>query len=418
MIVCLRRGFWVALHRYLGLAMLCMLLVISLTGSLVAFEHELDAWLNPALLRTGHTRPALPPDEIMARVEQADARLRVSFLPLDGQPGDALELRVAPRIDPTSGKPFALSFDRLLVDPSSGEVLGQRRWGALRLDRPHLMSMLYLLHRKLQLPDPWGMWATGGVALAWLSAALIGTFLTLPRRRKKKKAQPLPGHWTSGANARLADFWRRWKPAWQVKRGAAWQRTNFDLHRAVALWSLPVALVLAMSGVYFSLGKEVFRPVVSLFGTLTPNPAQTLPRIAAPEQRPPALGVQEALARARPLLPAAAQDFLPWYAMHLPQQGVYRIAFKEDGMRERALRLRYEQVFIDDQTGESKGLNGYESGTNSDRFLIWQYPLHSGKVLGLAGRVLVCALGLLTASLCITGLLLWWSRRRAILRVR
>ena len=403
-----RRGFWVALHRYLGLAMLAVLLVISLTGSLVAFEHEIDAWLNPALLRTGHTRPALPPDEIVARVEEADTRLRVSFLPLDGKPGHALELRVAPRLDPESGKPFALSFDRILVDPSSGAVLGQRRWGALRLDRAHFTSMVYLLHRTLQLPDPWGRWLTGGVALAWLAASLIGTWLTLPRARKKEKA----------GSRRLAEFWRRWKPAWQVKRGAAWQRTNFDLHRAVALWSLPVALVLALSGVYFSLGKEVFKPVVSLFGTLTPNPPQSLPRIAAPAQRPPAFGVQEALARARPLLPAKAQDFEPWYAMHLPQQGVYRIAFKEDGMRERAWRLRYEQVYIDDQTGESRGLNGYESGTHADRFLIWQYPLHSGKVLGLAGRALVCALGLLTASLCITGLLLWWSRRRAILRVR
>jgi uncharacterized iron-regulated membrane protein len=404
------RGFWVALHRYLGLAMLAVLLVISLTGSLVAFEHEIDAWLNPTLLRTGHTRAALPPDEIVQRVEQADARLRVSFLPLDAKPGHALELRVAPRLDPESGKPFALPFDRLLVDPSSGAVLGQRRWGALRLDSAHFTSMVYLLHRTLQLPDPWGRWLTGGVALAWLAASLIGTWLTLPRRKQKKKVTTQP----------LADFWRRWKPAWQIKRGAAWQRTNFDLHRAVALWSLPVALMLAVSGVYFSLGKEVFRPVVSLFGTLTPNPAQTLPHIAAPEQqqRPPALGVQEALARARPLLPAAAQGFEPWYAMHLPQQGVYRIAFKEDGMRERAWRLRYEQVFIDDQTGESRGLTGYESGSRADRFLIWQYPLHSGKVLGLAGRVLVCALGLLTASLCVTGLLLWWSRRRAILRVR
>lgn len=388
--------------------MLALLFVIALTGSVMAFEHEIDAWLNPTLLRTGHTRPALPPDELVAGVERADARLRVTFLPLDGKPGAALELRVAPRVDPATGKPFVLSFDRLLVDPASGEVLGQRRWGALKFDRPHLVSMLYLLHRKLQLPDPWGMWLTGGLALGWLASSLVGAWLTLPRRSGRR---------LSSARERLGEFWRRWKPAWKVKPGTAWQRTSFDLHRAVALWSLPAALVVALSGVYFSLGKEVFRPVVSLFGPITPNPAQTLPRLDAPV-RAPAFGVQEALARARAHLPPAAREFLPWYAMHLPQQGVYRIAFKEDGMRERALRLRYEQVFIDDQSGEVKGFSGYESGTGADRFLIWQYPLHSGKILGLGGRALVCALGLLTASLCVTGLLVWWSRRRAILRGR
>ncbi|MBS0455173.1 MAG: PepSY domain-containing protein [Proteobacteria bacterium] len=396
MIALVRRSFWAKLHRYLGLAMLALLFVIALTGSVMAFEHEIDAWLNPELLRTGHTLAPLPTDELVARVERADARLRVSFVPLDGRPGEALELRVAPRVDAANGQPYELSFDRLLVDPSSAKVLGQRRWGALIFDRAHVVSMLYLLHRKLQLPDPWGMWVTGGVALSWLITSLVGACLTLPRRR-----------------ARPGEFWQRWKPAWKIKSGARWQRTTFDMHRAVALWSLPVALVAALSGVYFNLGHEVFKPVVSLFGAITPNPAQTLPRLANGEQRTPVLGIEEAVAQARTHLPPSAQGFVPWYAMHLPRQGVYRIAFKEEGMRERALRLRYEQVFIDDQSGEAKGMNGYDSGTGADRFLMWQYPLHSGKVLGLGGRLLVCALGLMTALLCATGLLVWWSRRRS-----
>ncbi|MBS0341445.1 MAG: PepSY domain-containing protein [Proteobacteria bacterium] len=391
-----RRDFWAKLHRYLGLAMLALLFVIALTGSVMAFEHEIDAWLNPELLRTGHTLAPMPPDELVASVERADARLRVTFVPLDGRPGEALELRVAPRLDAATGQPLALSFDRLLVDPASGKVMGQRRWGALIFDRAHVVSMLYLLHRKLQLPDPWGMWVTGGVALSWLVTSLVGTWLTLPRRR-----------------ARQGEFWERWKPAWKIKSGARWQRTSFDAHRALALWSLPVALVIALSGVYFNLGNEVFKPALSFFGPITPNPAQTLPRPEASARPLPALGIQAAVAQARRQLPPAAQGFVPWYAMHLPQQGVYRIAFKEEGMRERALRLRYEQVFIDDRSGECKAVTGYESGTGADRFLMWQYPLHSGKVLGLGGRLLVCALGFMTAALCATGLLVWWSRWRA-----
>lgn len=47
-----------------------------------------------------------------------------------------------------------------------------------------------------------------------------------------------------------------------------------------------------------------------------------------------------------------------------------------------------------------------------DVFFAWQYPLHSGKGLGLAGRLLVLAGGLSTAMLCLTGLWLWWKRRR------
>lgn len=390
-----QRRFWVALHRYCGLAVMAMLFVSALTGSMLAFEHEIDAWLNPALLRTSHDRPPLPPDVLIARVEQADARLRVSLFPLDAKPGESYQLRVEARTNPQTGQPWPLDFDRLFIDPATGAVLGQRRWGAPKLDRMHLMPFLNVLHRKFHLPGRWGMWLTGGVALAWLVSSLVGTWLTLPRRLIRPPR---------AANARQAGFWQRWKPAWQIRRGASWKRKNFDLHRSVALWSLPAAVILAVSGVYISLGNEVFRPVVRLFAPITPHPLQALPRVIPP-LRAPLFATQEAVERARAHLPPAARLFLPWYASHVPQLGAYRIALKEDGMRERLFRVRYEQVFIDDRTGELKGLSGHDSGTGADRFFIWQYPLHTGRVLGWWGRVLVGPVGLLTASLCVAGLL-------------
>lgn len=401
----MQRKLWVAVHRYCGLLLVALLLVSALTGSLLAFEHEIDAWLNPTLLRTSAGRPALPPDTLIDLVERRDPRLRVSQFPLDAKPGESYELRVAPRANPLTGKPWALDFDRLFVDPASGAGLGERRWGALRFDRIHLMSFVNVLHRKFHLPGKWGMWLTGSTALIWLASTLVGVYLTLPRPW-------IRGARSAGSGAQPAGFWRRWKPAWQIKRGASWKRTNFDLHRSVALWSLPAALVLAVSGIYFSLGDEVFRPVVRLFGPITPPTLQTLPRLAPPTALP-ALGTQAAVERARAHLPPAAQTFLPWSARHIPERGTYRIAFKEDGMRQRLLRLRYEQVFIDDQTGELKAVNGYYSGTPADRFLIWQYPLHTGRILGWWGRAFVGLVGLLTAALCITGLLVWGTKRAA-----
>ena len=384
---------WV--HRYVGLTMLVLLLVNAMTGSLLAFQHELDRWLNPGLFIPAQQGTALAPGALVARVEAADPRLRVALLPLDTRPGDAVELRVAARPDPATGARASLGFDRLFVDPATGAVLGHRQWGAFRLDRPHLMGWMNQVHRTFLLPAPWGMWLVGGLALAWLLASLIGAWLTLPRL-------------VQGAQS----FWHRWKPAWQIKRGASRQRLTFDLHRAGGLWTLAAAGLLAGTGVYFNLGNEIFRPAVSLFYPITPHPVQSLPR-QADTSRAPGFGIHEAILRARDHLPLSARDFLPWYASHLPDIGVYRIAFKEDGMRERALRLRYEQIFIDDQSGALRGMTGYDSGTAGDRFLIWQYPLHTGRILGLAGQVLVAVVGLVVAMLCVTGLLVWGVRRKA-----
>lgn len=389
------RKAWVEVHRYLGLTMLLLLLVNAVTGSVLAFQHELDRWLNPQLFTPPRQGVALPPDVLIARVEAADPRLRVALLPLDTRPGDAVELTVAARRPPAEGASPSLAFNRLFVDPATGAVLGQRQWGAWRMDLPHLMGWMNQLHRTFLLPAPWGMWLVGGLALVWLLASLIGAWLTLPG-------------WVQGRGT----FWQKWKPAWQIKRGASRQRLTFDLHRAGGLWTLAAAIVLAGSGVYFNLGNEIFRPAVRLFSPITPHPVQSLSRHAG-TRPPPAYGIQTAIARAREHLPPTALGFLPWYASHLPDKGVYRVAFKEDGMRERALRLRYEQIFIDDQTGLLRGMTGYDSGTAGDRFLIWQYPLHTGRILGWPGQVLVAVTGLVVALLCVTGFLVWRVRRKA-----
>ena len=41
------RPFWVGVHRWAGLATALFLCVAGLTGSMLAFKEDLDAWLNP-----------------------------------------------------------------------------------------------------------------------------------------------------------------------------------------------------------------------------------------------------------------------------------------------------------------------------------------------------------------------------------
>jgi hypothetical protein len=52
-------------------------------------------------------------------------------------------------------------------------------------------------------------------------------------------------------------------------------------------------------------------------------------------------------------------------------------------------------------------------GTAADIFVQAQFPLHSGRILGLPGRILVSAMGLITAALSVTGIVIWWKKRAA-----
>ncbi|MEI8209225.1 MAG: PepSY domain-containing protein, partial [Methylococcales bacterium] len=45
------RHFWVLIHRYIGLSITIFLIIVGLSGSVLAFRDSLDLFLNPDLLR-------------------------------------------------------------------------------------------------------------------------------------------------------------------------------------------------------------------------------------------------------------------------------------------------------------------------------------------------------------------------------
>src|SRR5690606_20643825 len=55
----LMRSILVLLHRYLGLATAVFLALAGITGSILAFHHELDEWLNPQFYQTDRAATAV-----------------------------------------------------------------------------------------------------------------------------------------------------------------------------------------------------------------------------------------------------------------------------------------------------------------------------------------------------------------------
>jgi uncharacterized iron-regulated membrane protein len=77
-------------------------------------------------------------------------------------------------------------------------------------------------------------------------------------------------------------------------------------------------------------------------------------------------------------------------------------------------------LYYDGKDGTSAGAKIPGSGSVGDIFMQAQFPLHSGRIFGLPGRVLVSMMGLLVAMLSITGVIIWqkkrWARRRMNVR--
>ncbi|MES2942220.1 MAG: PepSY-associated TM helix domain-containing protein, partial [Pseudomonadota bacterium] len=230
------RAFWTLIHRWAGLSLALFLIVAGLTGAVTSWDHELDEWLNSELYLTESRGPFMEPMALAAAVEAADPRVKVSYISLNFEAGHTAAYFVDPRIDPATGKPFVLGYNKVHVDPVTAQIIGRRDTTAISLSRETLMPFLRKLHYSLHVPAMWGTdrvgyWIMGGVALVWLLDSFVGLYLTTPRWLRSTAShspaqRPDPANW-----------WSRWKPAWLLRWRAGGYKLNFDLHRAAGLWA-------------------------------------------------------------------------------------------------------------------------------------------------------------------------------------
>lgn len=396
------RPLFTLAHRYAGLFIAFFLIIAGATGTAIAFYRELDSALNPELYRIEErAQPPLGVEALAAAIRGSYPHAFVNLLMLDRRAGESVRVRLTPLVDPATGKSFALDHSEIFVDPFDGRVLGGRDRGNFRADRAHLMPFLYKLHYTLYLPAKWGDWFMGIVALVWLFDGFVGFYLTLPVA-------------TGSAAKAGKNWWRRWRTAWQIKRGASRARLNFDLHRAGGLWLWLVFIMLAFTGVYFNLTNELFRPVLGWITPLTPEVApmlKTLPQSTLPAT----LTFDEAIVRAEAVRSDSAKDMVPSFVGLMPDSpGIYRVRFADSDRGDASWHFHYENLYIDGRSGELITRISYYGGTVGDKIVLWQYPLHSGFVFGFWGRVVIGASGLVVVLLSITGIVIWLRKRRRL----
>lgn len=387
---CVRRVLGL-LHRWLGLFTAVFLFIAGATGAVISWDHELDAALNPAFYHSqeGPQRSAL---DLADAVEAADPHAQVSYLPLAAVPGETLQLSVEPRIDQATGEPYALDYNELALNPVTGEEQGRRFWGDASLSRENLLPFLYKLHYSLELPPVGGYdigtLFMGVVAIVWVIDAFVSLVLAFPRARSWRKS--------------FAFRWRRGGHA-----------LTFDLHRSGGVWLWLLVLVVAVTAVSMNLRPQVVVPVVSSLSTLTPNPFD------ARAPRPPAGQVAPAISRRQALQLAEAEAMQRGWTqpagalLYSPEYGAYGVGFFAPGNDHGDGGLGNPWLYIDAADGSPAGADIPGTGSAGDLFLQAQFPLHSGRILGLAGRVLMTLLGLAIATLSATGVVIWWRKRRA-----
>jgi uncharacterized iron-regulated membrane protein len=383
------RTVWVWLHRWAGLTMAGFLILVGLTGSLLAFWGELNHWLTPELFPGPHAGIELDPATLARRAEALIPHGRVGTVYL-GYAGSALI-----GMEARPGVP-ELDFTQLILDPVTGEELGRRLVGGIPDSLSTIMPFVYRLHMNLAMSGI-GAWILGIVALIWTIDCFVAFYLTLPH----------PHH--HGGKS----FFTRWKPAWLVKFRSSFYRVNFDLHRAGGLWLWAILLVYAWSSVFFTLPNFYTRATQLVLDYDQPVWA----REATPQSdsRTP-MGWEEAQATGERLMAEHARQNAftierPLALYNLRKKGLFE--YRVRSSRDIGDKSGSTSIFFDSHSGELKTLSlptGQRSGVT---LTTWLVELHTANLFGLPYRIFISILGLVIVMLSVTGVYVWWKKLAA-----
>jgi len=369
----------VKLHLYIGLVFGLLFVLMGLTGTVIAWRDELDAWLNPDLLvASAPVQLPVAPATVQAVTERLTA-------PGYGRP-DLLMLPTSSEgvftawypVKGTDGVVPGRSR-QVMVDPVSLQIKGERIWGEPGLSREQLLPTVFHLHRYLLSGDT-GKTIVGVGGMMMLLTVLLGIVAWWPRLQRRSVVN-----------------------AFRISHGGSWPRFNYSLHRAGGILAAPVLATIAFSGWYLNLPKWV-TPLVSSVMTVTP-PAWHASAPAATGARP--LDAAQIMAQAQARYPDAA---------------VTRISFPRKAGDAFEVRLRQPgevrrdsgatRMWLDAWTGQQLGVRDPHDAPAGDTFLNWLFPLHTGEAFRLPGRVFIAVFGLAPLTFALTGVLIWWKRRR------
>lgn len=362
---------WFAIHSWLGLCLGLVLGVMGATGAIMAFADELSRAVDPAYYRPGVPVAAdLGPDGLVARIEAGHPGYRVDRL--DWEMDRALSHGV--RLRPPSGGPGGQG-----AAPISGRVA--RDSGAF-LPEPAIVRFfetVETVHRWLALPgkgNGWGRVITGAGAVALIGFALTGLALRWPRSVRQ---------------------WRRLL-VYDLKPRKGRLRV---LHRVTGTWLLPLYLLSALTGLWWS--SETYQGAARLLLT---GKAEAAPRGAS--------------RRAAWRADVAWQAFLRhegraygWVRITMQPgkgaapPGVRLEARPRDARHDKAIDT-FAYAAAD---GRPVSAKAYADKPLGEALAGSMLEVHRGAFFGLAGRIAMLCSSLLLPFFALTGLWFWWSRR-------
>lgn len=360
------------IHLWLGLMTGSVVFVVSLTGCLYAFQQEIQDALQDFRFVKQEDKAILPPSvfEAVARKTLPKAHLHAINYPAKGRSVEAIFYGFEPEEH----------YYVIYHDPYTAEVI--------QVQNMNETFFRWVLdgHYYLWLPPQIGQPITSYATLIFVLMLITGLILWWPKNKAAAKQR----------------FWFRWKEATQ------WKRRNYDLHTVLGFYSSFLLLIIAITGIFFGIRWFTYLIYTSAGGQkdlLFAEPVSQKP-IAVSFKKPAIDLVWEKMKAEHPdavslEIHAIESDSSAIGANVNTREGVY---WSTD--------YRYFDQYSLKEIPVSHVYGRLKEAKTADKLIRMTYDIHTGGILGFAGKVLAFLLSLVSTSLPVTGFLIWWGRRK------
>lgn len=352
----LKRIFF-QLHLLLGLTSGAVVFVVSTTGAMYAFEEEFRSWMYHDVLFVKPEGNRKPITELIKNAKTEFPKPGVKNIRIQTNPESSIEI-------------ILKNKQSVLVNPYTGKVLGSFN------KENDFFGIVLQLHRSLCIGDT-GKIITGTSATIFIFMLLSGIILWWPQNKAL------------------------FKQKLTIKRNAPSKKRTYDLHSVLGFYASWILIFTALTGIVWSF-KWAENTMYWLNGSKKEERRFHSEYLANTKR----LSIDKVLEYSASLYNQSNECFI---GVPEDSTGVYRITFRYD---DGGFYRKTDQLFYDQYTGKLLKAHLFETSSQGDKLKGTNYAIHTGKVFGLTGQLFVFFAALISASLPITGFLMWKGKRK------
>ena len=349
-------------HLSLGLAGAIFLVILGLTGSIMAFESDIDHWLHPSRSYVDAVGKPLSANDLISIVRNHYPRIPVFIVEFPRAPNLVAVMQL---IDGTT----------VYVNPYDGSIQGDSI-GVQSSDR--MLGYIHQMHLRL-VPDPGS--APGLAAAGKIIVSIAGVILLLM------------------VPTGVTLWWREKRSSIDWK--GTWYKAFFDVHRAAGIYAALFLFIASATGILigFDAGEKIFYAIT---GSAAPAP----PRLAASTPVPGATPIMadQTLDIARQAIPNATPSIL---VRPVRPAGAYTVMMRLPG---EPPGNAHAAVTIDQYSGRVLHVRNYFAESAGYRLIRFNRSVHTGDIFGLPGHILMSLSSLMLVVMVITGVVIWWKK--------